>query len=185
MPPRKSVASATPADTTSKPRQSLKRKSISTTALEQVEALLPSSCTPGYTAPVHTEDSSSGSTRRKSVKGKGKEVEGEDGKLTEEQKAALLVEVSLGFHTVYVHIPISSRLQILGFQPTELLQDITESARQQVDKTVLTIENWLSKVVRLSANSGAKGKVLESQQGELMLEVDQVRNSRFSDRYDC
>lgn len=95
MPPRKSVAAAAPAETIAGPRQSLKRKSLSTTALEQVEALLPSSCTPGYTAPsVHVEDSSSSSGRRKSVKGKGKETEGDDGKLTEEQKAALLVEVS-------------------------------------------------------------------------------------------
>lgn len=85
----------------------------------------------------------------------------ESTRLTEDQKAALLVEV-------------------LGFQPTELLQDITESARQQVDKTVLTIENWLSKVVRLSSTSTAKGKGKGTQQGvaeegDLMLEVDQVR----------
>lgn len=98
MPPRKSAATAAPAETITKPRQSLKRKSLSTTALEQVEALLPSSCTPGYTAPsVHIEDSSSISGRRKSIKGKGKETEGDDGKLTEEQKAALLVEVRSPF----------------------------------------------------------------------------------------
>lgn len=44
-----------------------------------------------------------------------------------------------------------------------------------MDKTVLTIENWLSKVVRLSASGGSKGKVQQTQEGELMLEVDQVR----------
>lgn len=162
MPPRTSTA---PAD---KPRQSLKRKSISTTALEQVEALLPATCTPGYIPPTpHTDDTST-TTKRKSVKGRPSIAPSESTKLTEEEKAALLVEV-------------------LGFQPTELLQDITESARQQVDKTVLTIENWLSKVVRLSSTSTTKGKGKSVQQGvadegELMLEVDQVSLIKLDSR---
>jgi hypothetical protein len=154
MPPRNSTA---PAD---KPRQSLKRKSLSTTALEQVEALLPATCTPGYIDPSPRAEESSTSTKRKSLKSRPEDAPPETTKLTEDQKAALLVE-------------------ILGFQPTELLQDITESARQQVDKTVLTIENWLSKVVRLSATSTTKGKGKgmsqgAAEEGELMLEVDQV-----------
>ena len=155
MPPRTSTA---PAD---KPRQSLKRKSISTTALEEVEALLPATCTPGYFAPTPRTDDSSTKAKRKSVKSRASVAPSGSTKLTEDEKAALLVEV-------------------LGFQPTELLQDITESARQQVDKTVLTIENWLSKVVRLSSASGTKGKGKVGQQGgadeeDLMLEVDQVK----------
>lgn len=110
MPPRTSIATAEPAQMISKPRQSLKRKSLSTTALEQVEALLPSSCTPGYAAPsVQGAESSSSNGRRKSTKGKGREMEGDDGKLTEEQKAALLVEVSSpAMPRLWVSSPVSS-----------------------------------------------------------------------------
>ncbi|KAJ9111461.1 hypothetical protein QFC19_001230 [Naganishia cerealis] len=153
MPPRRSTAAGEGAvQPSAKPRQSLKRKSISTTALEQVEALLPASCTPGYVPPDSREGEENG-RRRRSTAGK---VGGREAVLSEEEKAALLVET-------------------LGFQPTELLQDITESARQQVDKTVLTIENWLSKVVRLSAAGTGKGSGKSGQGGEdeMMLEVDQ------------
>ncbi|KAJ9115041.1 hypothetical protein QFC22_005369 [Naganishia vaughanmartiniae] len=187
MPPRKSTATVgeTPSELTSsasgasKPRQSLKRKSTAsppTTALEQAETLLPGSCTPGYVPPslvplVSGDNLEDGGRRRRSgkvaVDGFVSPAAAGGEKLDEEEKAALLVE-------------------ILGFQPTELLQDITESARQQVDKTVLTIENWLSKVVRLSAASAGtavaapkgkgKGKSTTAQvagEEEMMLEVDQ------------
>ncbi|KAJ9104504.1 hypothetical protein QFC21_002000 [Naganishia friedmannii] len=174
--------------TASKPRQSLKRKSTAssppTTALEQAESLLPGSCTPGYvppSPPLPSEDKVEGVALTRKSRGKAGVEEGVapgagGGKLNEDEKAALLVE-------------------ILGFQPTELLQDITESARQQVDKTVLTIENWLSKVVKLSAAVGVsvgdgggaalgkgKGKGKSSKaaaaagtvgEEEMMLEVDQ------------